>query len=725
MRSILTTAFVLILLGGTASATSLAGSAPPKVSRPFPPNVPAAVRQGGDTIADAIMVPGLPFADTGTTTGYQDDYDEVCPNNTPGSPDVVYAFVPISPLEIDIDMLGSSYDTKIYLYDAAQNLVACNDDYYPDYVSALSRIPVDPAAAPYHLIIDGYGGEHGEYVLQMTEYVPCVIDLDEWDIVDEDEPPLEDFYVDAHNGGCNSPQYGNPFQAFGPGFPSTEYRLGGRSGWYFSGGWPGNSRDTDWFLTRLDSDGHLRFYLDAEEETYLFQLGPLDCDSLAVLQQVVAGPCSRVSMDVAGEPFAEIWLWVGPTTFTPPSGFVGHEYSYLLEVWDFQWPAVYFWAANDYTLPAPAVVYPQTNLVVDPDSACIDDVDLAVLCGGVPTPGPDYFARVYLGAGDHVGGVLFPYYIAQEPARREARVASLSLALVSDLRDPDATCLGVAHACYWNQYYSFAPAAESGWYFLVADYRDTDLNLGWAEIYHPATPPPPPPAHDDCAGAAAIPPGAIAIDDDLTNCTNAVDPGRDGCGGRRDLMYTSRDAVYRVDFAAGQTLDIVMAGDGAWDEALYLVRDCEQPLGNCFAAGVTEGDSVHLSYTSLEDQTAWLVCDSWGVGPRRFTLTGSLGTTTDVPSAPGLLALRAAPNPFNPRATIAFDLPRESVARLRIHSLDGRVVTTLIDGAYAAGCHETAWGGRDDHGRSVASGVYLVRLEAGGERRSLRVTLLK
>ncbi len=36
-------------------------------------------RQGGDTIVTAFTIPSLPFADTGTTTGYSDDYDEICP----------------------------------------------------------------------------------------------------------------------------------------------------------------------------------------------------------------------------------------------------------------------------------------------------------------------------------------------------------------------------------------------------------------------------------------------------------------------------------------------------------------------------------------------------------------------------------------------------------------------------------------------------------------------
>ncbi|MFQ5499880.1 MAG: hypothetical protein ACE5FH_09425, partial [Candidatus Zixiibacteriota bacterium] len=52
---------------------------------------PMLVKQGGDDIATATVIPSLPYSNTGTTDGYADDYDETCPYNAPGSPDVVYS----------------------------------------------------------------------------------------------------------------------------------------------------------------------------------------------------------------------------------------------------------------------------------------------------------------------------------------------------------------------------------------------------------------------------------------------------------------------------------------------------------------------------------------------------------------------------------------------------------------------------------------------------------
>jgi hypothetical protein len=84
------------------------------------------------------------------------------------------------------------------------------------------------------------------------------------------------------------------------------------------------------------------------------------------------------------------------------------------------------------------------------------------------------------------------------------------------------------------------------------------------------------------------------------------------------------------------------------------------------------------------------------------------------------------PNPFNPATTIAFELPRPENVTLRVHDMAGHVVRTLVAGeAQAAGRHEVSWRGLSDAGRRVASGVYVYRIEAGGEVKARSMVLLK
>ena len=101
-------------------------------------------------------------------------------------------------------------------------------------------------------------------------------------------------------------------------------------------------------------------------------------------------------------------------------------------------------------------------------------------------------------------------------------------------------------------------------------------------------------------------------------------------------------------------------------------------------------------------------------------------TSVNAPDIPGQLALhRSYPNPFNPMATIGFDLPRSQHVRLTVYTVDGRRVTLLVDERRTAGRHEVVWNGCDDHGRQVPSGVYFYRLEAGKFSDTDKMVLVK
>jgi hypothetical protein len=97
----------------------------------------------------------------------------------------------------------------------------------------------------------------------------------------------------------------------------------------------------------------------------------------------------------------------------------------------------------------------------------------------------------------------------------------------------------------------------------------------------------------------------------------------------------------------------------------------------------------------------------------------------DRPLPSVLTLLGNHPNPFNPKTIIAFALPADQEVNLAIFDLRGQRVRTLLRGPLAAGHHQAVWLGRDDAGRSVASGTYFYRLSAGGEQRVGKMLLLK
>jgi hypothetical protein len=67
----------------------------------------------------------------------------------------------------------------------------------------------------------------------------------------------------------------------------------------------------------------------------------------------------------------------------------------------------------------------------------------------------------------------------------------------------------------------------------------------------------------------------------------------------------------------------------------------------------------------------------------------------------------------------------QKAAVLEVFDLRGRRVRTLLDEAVPAGTGRRVWNHRDDNGRRLASGLYLVRLRAGGESVTRKVVVIK
>ena len=96
-----------------------------------------------------------------------------------------------------------------------------------------------------------------------------------------------------------------------------------------------------------------------------------------------------------------------------------------------------------------------------------------------------------------------------------------------------------------------------------------------------------------------------------------------------------------------------------------------------------------------------------------------------IPSASALHYRGAWPNPFNPATRIHFTLDRATTLSVALFDVSGRQVRGLHAGRLPAGEHELRWDGRDDAGRPLASGLYLMSLESSGVTRRDKLILLK
>lgn len=78
------------------------------------------------------------------------------------------------------------------------------------------------------------------------------------------------------------------------------------------------------------------------------------------------------------------------------------------------------------------------------------------------------------------------------------------------------------------------------------------------------------------------------------------------------------------------------------------------------------------------------------------------------------------PNPFNPATTIKFSVPKSTHIALRVISMTGALVKTLVNENYAAGSYSVVFTANE-----IPTGTYLYQLEAGGQVMTKRMILIK
>ena len=83
------------------------------------------------------------------------------------------------------------------------------------------------------------------------------------------------------------------------------------------------------------------------------------------------------------------------------------------------------------------------------------------------------------------------------------------------------------------------------------------------------------------------------------------------------------------------------------------------------------------------------------------------------------------PNPFNPATTIAFSLAKADKVEIVIYNLKGQKVKTLLSDNLLAGNHSIVWDGTDDKGKTLSSGIYLVKMKTGKTIDTRKITMLK
>jgi hypothetical protein len=213
------------------------------------------------------------------------------------------------------------------------------------------------------------------------------------------------------------------------------------------------------------------------------------------------------------------------------------------------------------------------------------------------------------------------------------------------------------------------------------------------------------------------------------------------------LPETGGSFTYSVNIHNNETVTVVCAG---WINMTYpngqtvqvLLRNLNLPGGATLTRDMTQviaGSEPNGTY-SYDGYVGLAPYNSWAASGFSFTkgadrMAGPwVGKTnlegwdaepetpaeaTQTFSGNGNLCI-VSPNPFNPTTAISYQLSALSHVSLKVYDITGRLVVVLVDGWRDAGMHQAGF-----DGSRMASGIYLYRLEAGGQTATGKMVLMK
>lgn len=199
----------------------------------------------------------------------------------------------------------------------------------------------------------------------------------------------------------------------------------------------------------------------------------------------------------------------------------------------------------------------------------------------------------------------------------------------------------------------------------------------------------------------------------------------EGFGYAPDLAPTDEDHILRVEGASPTSVDygstrITAAWSGVGACTLKLAHT---PSGVRIGGEWLAPDVVGGHGTWSFDSSTQLCTVEHDGSEVVVQLGGVTSAPATRPTVARLLANR--PNPFNPHTELRFVVRESASVGLAIFDVAGRRVRTWPRRTWSAGEHALRFDGRDDAGRDLASGVYLLRLEVGSVSDTRRIALVR
>jgi len=279
-----------------------------------------------DDCADATPVGEVADLGFSTTNATFDG-----PGGCQTAPNIWFDYTVAKDGDLTIHTNGSSYDTKIALYDSfdcgTMIQLACDDNGGTGTGSLISVTGVT-IGDQFKIEVGGAGTDVGDGLLTISVVVPCEVPCPPGSLA-ENEAQIPDDGDDVTNGGCNmlpnTPLY-SPI--------ASGDTYCGQTNTYTTGGGTGNARDTDWYrFEALSSpDAYWNFNIEVTAEfdvqVLLIDAGADDCTDYSIVTALTAGTCEPLVLN-GDYPSGIYYIWVGPQTAT------GNLYPYGSGPWDY------------------------------------------------------------------------------------------------------------------------------------------------------------------------------------------------------------------------------------------------------------------------------------------------------------------------------------------------------------------------------------------------------
>ncbi len=203
---------------------------------------------------------------------------------------------------------------------------------------------------------------------------------------------------------------------------------------------------------------------------------------------------------------------------------------------------------------------------------------------------------------------------------------------------------------------------------------------------------------------------------------NAGDVNRDGY---KDIIAGAPHGAFQFG-----TAGIYLGGDPMNGEPDWTCGGSGGRLGVAVnGAGDINGDGC--DDIIIGETLNWGLDRDWGKAwifagnPNIVDIGAAIDESDDRNIAANIKLYQNYPNPFNSFTTISYEVNTRSFIDIKIYDLSGKEVRIIVHRMQDKGKYEVKWDGKDNNGKEVASGIYLIKLKHMDFQRIIKTILIR